>query len=158
MSGVDPMEYLAQAKAAAAAATAAANMSSQQSHIAEGLRARMCQIDQLAGSCVSDSARLSCLSAEDRRRFGLDSSGPAERSSGSRSHGQELSRSGAQAQRMPARQLEPMRDPRASGRQQQSRRSSGGPALDPATADLIRKLEACGEHQNAAKLRASFGC
>merc|ERR1719261_1582996 len=69
-SAMDPMEYLEQAKANAQAMQAAAVMQENTASIAASLRARMEQIDAMAAGPVTSVG--SSLSAEDRHRFGLD--------------------------------------------------------------------------------------
>merc|ERR1719482_1241740 len=69
----DPMEYLEQAKANMQAMAAAAEMQANQANMAHALRARLEQLDALAASTSTPGPAATCLSAEDRVRFGLDS-------------------------------------------------------------------------------------
>jgi len=147
-SSQDPMEYLAQAKQNMAAMQAAAQMQAGQAEMAYALRARMEELDRLAGTTSSPAGKVqSSLSAEDRYRFGLDST---MNSSAGRS---------AKAQPAPreVRREQPREEPRAQQQQRSAPRGASLGGMDPATADLIKKLEACGEIENAKKLRASFG-
>jgi hypothetical protein len=142
---MDPMEYLEQAKANAQAMQAAAAMQENTASIAASLRARMEQLDAMAAGPVTSVG--SSLSAEDRYRFGLDSTQKAS-PGGARAMGSSLQRDSraSASQRVPTqRQTLPQ--------------SSGGAnhkGMDAATSELIKKLEACGEYENAKKLRASF--
>merc|ERR1719428_496163 len=128
-STMDPMEYLEQAKANAQAMQAAAAMQENTASIAASLRARMEQLDAMAAGPVTSVG--SSLSAEDRYRFGLDSTQKAS-PGGARAMGSSLSAS----QRVPT--------------QRQTLPQSSG--MDAATSELIKKLEACGEYENAKKL------
>merc|ERR1711904_90981 len=67
---MDPMGYLEQAKANAQAMQAAAAMQADTANIAASLRARMEQLDAMAAGPATTVG--SSLSAEDRYRFGLD--------------------------------------------------------------------------------------
>lgn len=145
------MEYLQQAKKNMAAMQAAAEMQANQAEMAYALRARMEELDALAATTSSPGPKVvTSLTAEDRYRFGLDSTHGASKS----------------AKAQPAPREQAPREPRRSGGEQVHKAMPVGPSgpaprgmsltMDEATADLIRKLEACGEHENAKKLRASF--
>jgi hypothetical protein len=136
---MDPMEYLEQAKANAQAMQAAAAMQADTANIAASLRARMEQLDAMAAGPAPSVA--SSLSAEDRYRFGLDSTQKAS-PGGHRSSGASLSSSQRVATQRPS--------------QPQSHGPSSHKGMDAATSELIKKLEACGEYENAKKLRASL--
>jgi hypothetical protein len=134
------MEYLEQAKANAQAMQAAAVMQENTASIAASLRARMEQIDAMAAGPVTSVG--SSLSAEDRHRFGLDTTQKASMG-GIRDQSTSLSSS----QRMMASQRPSL---------PQSQGASNHKVMDAATAELIKKMEAVGEYENAKKLRASF--
>jgi len=143
---MDPMEYLEQAKANAQAMQAAAAMQENTASIAASLRARMEQIDAMAAGPATSVG--TSLSAEDRYRFGLDSTQKAS-PGGVRDMGSSLQRgSGASASQRVATQR-PQSLPQSHG-------ASNHKVMDAATAELIKKMEACGEYENAKKLRASF--
>merc|ERR1719331_164410 len=101
------------------------------------------QLDALAASTVSSTPAATCLSAEDRVRFGLDSTlnstsrsakaQPATRSDPRRSSGSTAAPSPARVG-YPGSAPVPSTDPHGLAGE-----------MDAATADLIRKLEACGE-------------
>jgi hypothetical protein len=138
---MDPMEYLEQAKANAQAMQAAAAMQADTASITASLRARMEQIDAMAAGPAVTVA--SSLSAEDRYRFGLDSTMKAS-TGGARDQAASLSSS----QRMAAQ--------RPSPPQSYNPGATNHKGMDAATSELIKKMEACGEYENAKKLRASF--
>merc|ERR1719261_328744 len=87
---MDPMEYLEQAKANAQAMQAAAAMQADTASIAASLRARMEQLDAMAAGPATSVG--SSLSAEDRLRFGLDTTQKAS-TGGVRNMGASLSSS-----------------------------------------------------------------
>jgi hypothetical protein len=138
---MDPMEYLEQAKKNAAAMQAAAAMQDNTASIAASLRARMEQLDAMAAGPATSSVG-SSLSAEDRYRFGLDNTQKAS-PGGVRDQGSSLSSS----QRMSASQRPALPKPQGAPNHK---------VMDAATAELIKKMEAVGEYENAKKLRASF--
>merc|ERR1711904_67936 len=90
---MDPMGYLEQAKANAQAMQAAAAMQADTASIAASLRARMEQLDAMAAGPATSVG--SSLSAEDRYRFGLDTTQKAS-SGGARNQGSPATLSSSQ--------------------------------------------------------------
>jgi hypothetical protein len=172
----DPMEYLNQAKANLAAMQQAVAVQAQQEQMAMLLRERMSQIDQMVAEPAEPvGSTTSYLSEEDRRRFGLDPGGP---SASTASRGRQPAMQPAMAQpagRMsgaapaypdrvpgPSAGYTPLAPPTGAAsrplvQQAMTRPMRPPPAgMDSGTAALIRKLEECGEYENADKLRRSF--
>lgn len=133
------------------------------------LRERISQIDQMVAEPAEPvGSTTSYLSEEDRRRFGLDP-GPATTGSRGRQPAMQPAappmvapgaRSGA-APAYPERVPGPSAytaiaaPPQAGSRPMRPPRAPPA-GMDSGTAALIRKLEECGEYENADKLRRSF--